>query len=249
MTTTIVEKLLMGVDLPDVWVRVVITYGPKILKKIFPRKLDITFHFTIVLVFRDNPSYHSVNEAISKLLTNYTTKVNNFTKLNLKSDKSKYLCDYYISMISHAPFDIDTTNPLILDIISHYLSDPRFYFDKEDYYEILTDTLTTVSSVRVFIWPLKSAEHSIDSNDFKDMVLRTLEFHEELYNFLERELGVVINKHMLYIELLFNDKIKKRIERLDKNKILYNNRKNTVMIAIKDRWDIEKLTKTFFRWW
>lgn len=152
-------------------------------------------------------------------------------------------------MISHVPFDIDTTNPLILDIISHYLSDPRFYFDKEDYYEILTDTLTTVSSVRVFIWPLKSAEHSIDSNDFKDMVLRTLEFHEELYNFLESELGVVINKHMLYIELLFNDKIKKRIERLDKNKILYNNRKNTVMIAIKDRWDIEKLTKTFFRWW
>jgi hypothetical protein len=134
--------------------------------------------------------------------------VNNSTKLNLKSDKSEFLYDYYISIISHAPFDIDTANPLILDIISHYLSDPRFYFDIKDYYEILTDTLTTVSSVRVFIWPPESAKHSIDSDDFKDMVLRALEFHEELYNFLERELGVVITKHMLYIELLFNDKKK-----------------------------------------
>jgi hypothetical protein len=47
----LVEKLLMEGDLPNVWVRVAITYGPKILKKNFSKKVRYHFSFYYSISF------------------------------------------------------------------------------------------------------------------------------------------------------------------------------------------------------
>jgi len=230
----------------EIGARVIITYGPRILRKVLRKKLRATLHFVIVVVFYSYPDYQDAYENISKLFDKYRVKKNNINRLKFKS---KFEYDYYLSIIPHIPRDDELTDPIMLELFSSMLELPPLDLEVTEYHEALTSMLLRASSAHIFLWPSNLPSEKIEMNDFKEVLRDVYEFHEMFYVQLVRDMKLA-SLHKFYVRIRSDDELIKLVECLRRrlgNDADLRHKGKTVMVEIRDRMDVENLTRCIFR--
>jgi len=151
---------------PIVGSKIILTYGPHLLRKIYRKKTSTSIYSVLVFNFFSREEYEKVYGILMNEIENFRKKEDNKNVLHIGDWKF----DYNLS-ISLAQDDL---------MIANLLED--FYYDAyltTEPFEEKIDTTLIASSARLFLTPrLRNKE--LELNEFKKMLESLLEFYRSI---------------------------------------------------------------------
>ena len=214
----------------EIGVQILISYGPKLLRKILrkfgTKELKARLHFTIVLNFYSRPDYQLVYEIISKELDKNRVKQNG-KNLLLLNPKANVVYDYYLSVIPEQDY------ASILNLLE-CVNFPFSFLNLED---IAISTSLRASGLRLFLWPT-NIPREIDVEKFRLLLEDVYAFHRKLDKALKSYMkkGVLHDFELnLLLELKLSDSTDLQIIRNIFRKIPESTRKQNLFISSDGR--------------
>jgi len=222
--------------IPVIGSKIILTYGPRLLGKIYRKKISTHISSILVFNFFSREEYEKVHDILMHIIDDFREKEGNRNVLNIDG----WNFDYNLS-ISWAQDDLMIANLLEDFYYEAYLSTEPF--------EEKIDTTLIVSSARLSLTP-RLGKKELELNDFKKM----LESLFNLYRFIDKKIldymkGGMLGstKTTLHVILTFEkeDFLKSRKHLLNSydDRIYVNLNSKRIQALIDDTSVIEALMK------